>query len=114
MSTSKTLQDIDKIKIVDTIIEHYPELKKERNHIINVILEKIERPDQFILDRIIIDNNVYYKDKDNIIIDVDMNICGLCVNANNGFKYIITKNNNRKEERNKFLIEMDKYFNVCN
>lgn len=111
MSTTKTLQDIDKIKIVDTIIENYPELKKERNHIINIILEKIERPDQFILERILINNNIYYKDKDNIIIDIDMNICGLCINNHNGFKYIITKNNNRKEEREKFLKEMDHFFN---
>jgi hypothetical protein len=110
MSTAKTLQDIDKIKLVDSIIEHYPELKKERNHIINIILEKTERPEQFILERIIVNNNIYYKDIDNIIIDIDMNICGLCIINHNGFKYIISKNNNRKEEREKFLKEMDHFF----
>lgn len=110
MSTNKTLQDIDKIKLVDSIIEHYPELKKERNHIINIILEKIERPEQFILERIVINDNVFYKDKDNIIIDVDMNICGLCINYQTGYKYIIKKNSTRKEEREKFLKEMDVFF----
>jgi hypothetical protein len=111
MSTAKTLQDIDKIKIIDTIIEFYPELKKDRNHLINVILDKIERPDKYILDRIEVNKMVYYKDIDNIIIDEDLNICGVCVNlGNNTFKYIITKKPKRITIRNEFLEKLDKYY----
>jgi hypothetical protein len=108
-STNKTLQDIDKIRIVDIIIEHYPELKKDRNHIINVILEKIEKPDRYILERIDLNNKVYYKDNDNILIDVNLNICGLCVDlGNNTFKYILNVNSTRKQDKIKLLKNMDK------
>ena len=107
-STNKTLQDIDKIKIVDIIIEHYPELKKDRNHIINVILDKIEKPDRYILERVVLNNKVYYKDNDNILIDVDLNICGLCVVlGNNTFKYITNIKTTRKEDKKKLLENMD-------
>ena len=111
MATTKTLQDIDKIKIIDTIIEFYPELKKDRNHLINLILDKIERPDKYILDRIEVNKQVYYKDNDNIIIDEDLNICGVCINlGNNTFKYIITKKPKRINIRNEFLESLDKYY----
>jgi hypothetical protein len=111
MTTAKTLQDIDKIKIIDTIIEFYPELKKDRNHLINVILDKIERPDKYILDRIQVNKEVYYKDIDNIIIDGDLNICGICVDLGNStFKYIITKKSNRLQNRKDFTASLDKYY----
>jgi hypothetical protein len=107
-STNKTLQDIDKIKIVDIIIEHYPELKKERSHIINVILDKIEKPDRYILERVVLNKKVYYKDNDSILIDENLNICGLCiVLGNNTFKYITNINTSRKEDKTKLLVNMD-------
>jgi hypothetical protein len=111
-STNKTLQDIDKIRIVDIIIEHYPELKKERNHIINVILEKIEKPDRYILERVDLNKKVYYKDNDNILIDENLNICGICVDlGNNTYKYIINVNTSRKEDKIKLLEHMDNIIN---
>lgn len=111
MATAKTLQDIDKIKIIDTIIELYPDLKKDRNQIINVILEKIERPDKYILDRIEVNKEVYYKDIDNIIIDCDLNICGTCVNLGNStLKYIITKKYNRLQNRKELIASLDKHY----
>ena len=107
-STNKTLQDIDKIRIVDIIIEHYPELKKDRNHIINIIMDKIEKPDKYILERVILNNKIYYKDNDNIIIDVNLNICGVCIDLGmNTFKYIINVNTSRKDDKNKLLDNMD-------
>jgi hypothetical protein len=110
-STNKTLQDIDKIRIVDIIIEHYPELKKERNHIINVILEKIEKPDRYILERVDLNKKVYYKDNDNILIDENLNICGICVDlGNNTYKYIINVNSSRKGDKQKLLEHMDSYY----
>jgi hypothetical protein len=107
-STVKTLLDIDKVKIIDTIIEHYPDLKKDRNHIINIILDKVEKPDKYILERIDLNKKVYYKDNDNIIIDADLNICGLCVDyGNNTFKYIINVNTSRKEDKKLLLKSID-------
>jgi hypothetical protein len=54
---------------------------------------------------------VYYKDIDNIIIDENLNICGVCVNLGNStFKYIITKKSNSVQNRKDFLASLDKYY----
>ena len=107
-SINKTLLDIDKIKIVDTIIEHYPELKKDRSTIINIILEKTERLDRLILERVIINNKSYYRDKDNILVDTNLQIVGIVqVLPDNSIKYIIRREPNRKNIYERFLTEQD-------
>jgi hypothetical protein len=107
-SINKTLLDIDKIKIIDTIIEHYPDLKKDRSTIINIILEKTERLDRLILDRVIINNKSYYRDKDNILVDVNLQIVGVVqVLSDNSIKYIIRREPNRKKIYEQFLVEQD-------
>ena len=107
-SINKTLLDIDKIKIVDTIIEHYPELKKDRSIIINIILEKTERLDRLILDRVIINNKSQYRDKDNILVDVNLQIVGVVqILPENNIKYIIRRESNRKKIYDDFLAEQD-------
>lgn len=107
-SINKTLLDIDKIKIIDTIIEHYPELKKDRSTIINIILEKTESLDRLILDRVIINNKIYYRDKDNILVDVNLQIVGMVqVLPDNNIKYIIRREPNRKKIYEQFLAEQD-------
>lgn len=107
-SINKTLLDIDKIKIVDTIIEHYPELKKDRSIIINIILEKTERMDRYILDKVVINNKSYYRDKDNILVDINLQIVGMVqILPDNTVKYIIRRTPNRKKIYEKFLAEQD-------
>jgi hypothetical protein len=107
-SINKTLLDIDKIKIVDTIIEHYPELKKDRSTIINIILEKTENLDRLILDRVVINNKIYYRDKENILVDVNLQIVGMVqVLPDNNIKYIIRREPNRKKIYEQFLAEQD-------
>lgn len=107
-SINKTLLDIDKIKIVDTIIEHYPELKKDRSTIINIILEKTENLDRLILDRVVINNKIYYRDKENILVDVNLQIVGIVqVLPDNNIKYIIRREPNRKKIYEQFLAEQD-------
>ena len=70
------LTDIDKIRLVDTIIEQYPDLKKERSNIIKIVLEKITRPNKLILEKINYNNQTYYKYDDGIIIDENLKIKG--------------------------------------
>jgi hypothetical protein len=107
-SINKTLLDIDKIKIIDTIIEHYPELKKDRSNIINIILEKTERLDRLILDKVIINNKNYYRDKDNILVDINLQIVGVVqVLSDNSTKFIIRREPNRKKIYESFLAEQD-------
>ena len=107
-SINKTLLDLDKIQIIDTIIEHYPELKKDRTHIINIIFEKIERVDRYILDKLIINNKTYYRDRDNLLIDSDLNFAGIVsFESEKCLKYIIRPKLNRISKYNIFLSEID-------
>jgi len=107
---------MDKIQIVDLLIEHYPELKKNRTNLIKIVLQKITRPNKLILEKVLYDNNIYYKYNDGILIDQELNICGYCyinkndkndINIINSNKIFIIRKYNRKEKYNSFLREMD-------
>lgn len=103
---------MDKIQIVDLLIEHYPELKKNRTNLIKIVLQKITRPNKLILEKVLYDNNIYYKYSDGILIDSELNICGYCINKNdinivNEGKIFMIRKYNRKEKHYSFLREMD-------
>ena len=100
------LTDIDKIRLVDTIIEQYPDLKKERSNIIKIVLEKITRPNKLILEKINHNNQIYYKYDDGIIIDENLKIKGYITDN----KVIITRPINRKEYHINFINLMDNKF----
>jgi len=98
------LPNIDKIRIVDLIIEHYPELKKDRTNIIKLILQQITRPNKLILEKIIHNDKVYYKYNDGVLIDESLNIRGFINNE----KIIIIRTFNRYEQHMKFLEKNNK------
>lgn len=101
---TSNLSDIDKIRIVDLIIEHYSELKKDRTNIIKLILQQVTRPNKLILEKINYDNKNYYKYNDGILIDETLNTCGVI----NNDKIIIIRPFNRYEQHMKFLEELNK------
>jgi len=103
---SHILTDIDKIRLVDSIIEQYPDLKKERSNIIRIVLEKIIRPNKLILEKFNFKNNFYYKYEDGIIIDENLKIKGFVIDN----KPIIIRPTNRKEYHNNFIKLMDEKF----
>jgi hypothetical protein len=99
---------MDKIKIIDTIIENYPSLKRERENIINLIFKKNNNNERNIFDRIIINNKKYYRDKDNILFDSDLNIHGIIqIFPDSTQKIIIRHKINRKKYYKDFLEEQD-------
>lgn len=100
------LTDIDKIRLVDSIIEQYPDLKKERSNFIRIVLEKILRPNKLILERFSYNNEIYYKYEDGIIIDNNLKIKGYMVDN----KPIIIRPINRSSIHTKFIKDMDKKF----
>jgi hypothetical protein len=79
------LTENEKIKIVDIIVDLYPELKKEKGMIINIVLERYDRPNKHIFERIILPNVVdkLYFNNDNIIFDETMNIRGIVIKKSN-------------------------------
>lgn len=64
----------EKLKVIDIIIEMYPELKKNKDEIINNVLNRHIK--QYILTKYVINNNIYYIDPYGMIIDKDVNFKG--------------------------------------
>ena len=65
----------EKLKVIDIIIDMYPELKKNKDEIIKTVLNKdIKR---YILTKYIHNNNIYYIDPYGMIIDKDINFKGI-------------------------------------
>jgi len=95
----------EKIRIIEDLIEHYPELKKDKNVLNNIFFDRTDKPNKFILDRIQINNKVYYKSNDNLLIDIDIKCKGVYIND----KFIIIRPENRKEFYDKFIDEFKNY-----
>ena len=86
-----TITDFDKISIIDLIIEHYPELKKDRTNLIKLVLQQVTRPNKLILEKMTHAGKTYYKYNDGILIDENLNTMGTIVEN----KIIIIRNNDR-------------------
>jgi hypothetical protein len=93
--------DVDKIDIVDRIINILPEIKKKRNYIINQILTpKSTVSDEYVLEKISENGKSYYRDKYKCILDDNGDLVGIWewnFNENNFTNYIFT------DERGKIL-----------
>lgn len=64
----------EKLKVIDIIIEMYPELKKNKDEIINNVLNRHIK--QYVLTKYVFNNNIYYIDPYGMIIDKDVNFKG--------------------------------------
>lgn len=95
----------EKIRIIDDLIEHYPELKKDKNVLNNIFFDRTDKPNKFILDRVEINGKVFYKSNDNLLIDVDIKCKGIYIDG----KFIIVRPENRKEFYDKFILEFKNY-----
>ena len=97
-----TITDFDKISIIDLIIEHYPDLKKDRTNLIKLVLQQVTRPNKLILERITHDDKTYYKYNDGILIDENLNTSGVVVDN----RVIIVRTGDRYNEHMKVLEEI--------
>ena len=84
----------ERLITIDKILEMYPSLKKDRMIIVNNILNKREQKiDDFVLERVKIDNINYYFDPDGNIIDENVNLVGFFVKNKDKYGYCLFSDN---------------------
>jgi hypothetical protein len=94
---NNTLDD-EKIKVIDIIIDMYPELKKNREDIIFNVFEKQSKTNKYIFTKIIQNNKSMYIDPYGLILDKDLKFCGFYIDE----KYYL-------ENDDIELIDIEKY-----
>jgi hypothetical protein len=95
---SNTTLDDEKIKVIDIIIEMYPELKKSRDEIIFNVFEKQYLTNKYIFTKFVKNNKSMYIDPYGLILDKNLKFCGFHVDG----KYYL-------ENDDIELIEIEKY-----
>jgi hypothetical protein len=94
---NNTLDD-EKIKVIDIIIDMYPELKKSREEIIFNVFEKQHKTNKYIFTKTIKNNKSLYIDPYGLILDKDLKFYGFFVDG----KYYL-------ENDDIELIDIEKY-----
>jgi hypothetical protein len=101
------LTDNEKLRIIESLIDYYPFLKKDRNVLNNIFFDQNDKINKFILDKVYVNKKPYYKSLDNLLIDVDIKCHGVYKDGN----YYIIRSPNRKESYDKFIGEFKSYIN---
>ena len=70
----------EKVKVIDIIIDMYPELKKDRNDIINIVFGKLSKPNKYIFTKILLNNIEVYFDPDGLILTKNLTFMGFIIN----------------------------------
>lgn len=83
-----------KLSVVDKIFKKYPHLKKDKQNFIQEVLEekipkKFQQPIEYVLDKIILEDKVYYRDSYNNILDQDTKLVGFYQNNGTKYEYIL-------------------------
>ena len=77
----KNIKDIDeKIKVIDIILDMYPDLKKDKNDIINVVFGKMSKPNKYVFTKIIHNNEELYVDLDGLLLSKIVEFKGFVIN----------------------------------
>lgn len=97
---SNTVLDDEKVKVIDIIIDMYPELKKNRDEIIFNVFEKQTKTNKYIFTKTIINNNSLYIDPYGLILDKHLKFYGFYVDG----KYYLENDIDDIE-----LIDIEKY-----
>lgn len=98
-SSNETTTKMDILKarldVIDKIINMYPQLKKDKHIILAKIVGKteIKNPDDYVLDKIIIDENVYYRDPHGLLLNNTASVVGFYtkINGENYQYYLVSK-----------------------
>lgn len=107
----------ERIIVIDMMLKLYPQLEKDRKHIIEKILCTTEQKiELYVLEKIKIGELVFYKDSQGYIIDSNISVVGICIQEDNMDKYIVFDNIKKFDEtRNKgmeLIEKLDKHFNI--
>lgn len=96
--TSEQSEKIDtlkiKLEVINKMINMYPQLKKDKQTILAKIVrnEAIKQPDDYVLDKITIDNKVYYRDLYGLLLDASVQVVGVYVKKGNTYFYYHASN----------------------
>ena len=95
------------IETADRIINMFPKaLEKHKKEIISSIIGNKEKEENLILTKIIINNDVYYRFNNGILLDNVCQVRGISIINNNNYIYFPFKT---CEEQYKYLTETKKY-----
>jgi hypothetical protein len=66
-----------KLGTIEKIIECFPQLKKDKQVLINYVLGKsTPKPNDYVLDKVVIGNKVYYRDPCGLLMDANTKLVG--------------------------------------
>ena len=105
----KNKNNIIKIQIdtIERIINMFPKaLEKHKKEIISTIIGNKEKEEKLILTKIVINGIVYYRFHNGLILDTSCKIKGIYILVNNNYYYYPFI---RSEEKYKYLSEIKKY-----
>lgn len=107
----------ERIIVIDMMLKLYPQLEKDRKHIIEKVLCTAEQKiELYVLEKIKIGELVFYKDAQGYIIDSNISVVGICIQEDNRDKYVVFDNIKKLDEtRNKgieLIEKLDKHFNI--
>jgi hypothetical protein len=100
---TSTLIDDEKLKVIDIIIEMFPELKKSKDDIISNVFEKNGKPHKYIFTKISHKNRDLYIDPYGLILDTDL-----------VFKGFVVDNKYYFEDDDIEIININKYDKIMN
>ena len=87
----------ERLITIDKILEMYPSLKKDRTLIVDNILNKKEhKVEDFILEKVKIDDGNYYFDLNGNIIDEDVNLVGFFIKNKEKYAYCLFSDNAKR------------------
>lgn len=101
--TNNILSD-EKMKVIEIVLDMFPQLKKNKTDIINTVYGKLVKPYNYIFTKIFIDNREFYIDPNNAIYNKQLNFKGFITDNK---IYLIDDINNeiiKESEENKKLI----------
>ena len=93
----------DRLKVINVILDMYPELKKDKSDIINVVYGKLSLPHKQIFTKIFFDNKVLYIDISGLVLDKNLIFKGLIIN---NIRYFIDDDCDVDLEQYKLLLSL--------
>ena len=87
----------DRLKVINVILDMYPDLKKDKNDIINVVYGKLSKPNKQIFTKIKLDDKELYIDTTGLVLDQNLNFKGLIIN---NIRYLFDDNTDLTEYNN--------------
>lgn len=99
----------ERLVVIDMMLKLYPQFEKDRKQIIEQILcNPQQETESYVLDKINLNNKIYYKDRKGCLIDQNLNVTGMFVVDS----YFIPENkiNIIVNKAHEMICKLDNYF----